>query len=63
MEMSDHLTMLNAYNAWQDARKEGFAVERKFCYDNFLSGKTLGTVTLALYPTLVKCSLDVVWQL
>ncbi|KAJ3299616.1 ATPdependent RNA helicase [Borealophlyctis nickersoniae] len=39
--LSDHLTLLNAYQAWQRERCRGYAAERKFIYDNFLSGKTL----------------------
>ncbi|KAJ3409007.1 ATPdependent RNA helicase [Chytridiales sp. JEL 0842] len=39
--VSDHLTLLAAYNAWQTVRANGFAAERQFLYDNFLSGRTL----------------------
>ncbi|KAJ3159008.1 ATPdependent RNA helicase [Geranomyces michiganensis] len=40
-ENSDHLTILNAYNMWQKTRSQGYAVEKRFLFDNFLSGKTL----------------------
>ncbi|KAI9335726.1 Asp-Glu-Ala-Asp/His box polypeptide 57 [Obelidium mucronatum] len=39
--ISDHLTLLTAYNNWLAARRDGFPAERAFLYDNFLSGKTL----------------------
>ncbi|ORY45130.1 P-loop containing nucleoside triphosphate hydrolase protein [Rhizoclosmatium globosum] len=39
--LSDHLTLLTAYNNWIAARRDGFPAERAFLYDNFLSGKTL----------------------
>ncbi|KAI9357264.1 P-loop containing nucleoside triphosphate hydrolase protein [Zopfochytrium polystomum] len=39
--VSDHLTVLTAYNEWQKARSRGFGIERKFLFDNFLSGRTL----------------------
>ncbi|KAJ3114596.1 ATPdependent RNA helicase [Phlyctochytrium bullatum] len=42
--ISDHLTLLTAYNAWLVERRNGFANERRFCFDNFLSGKTLGMI-------------------
>ncbi|KAH3859109.1 hypothetical protein DPMN_101756 [Dreissena polymorpha] len=38
---SDHLTMLNAYNGWLDARRRGNAEAYHFCQDNFLSKKSL----------------------
>ncbi|KAL4238484.1 ATP-dependent RNA helicase [Mactra antiquata] len=38
---SDHLTMLNAYNAWKDARKNGHQESYRFCQDNFLSKRSL----------------------
>jgi ATP-dependent RNA helicase DHX57 len=38
------LTLLTAYNAWQTVRKEGFAQERQFLYNNFLSGRTLNMI-------------------
>ncbi|XP_060595012.1 putative ATP-dependent RNA helicase DHX57 [Ruditapes philippinarum] len=38
---SDHLTMLNAYNAWKEARKNGGQEAYRFCQDNFLSKRSL----------------------
>jgi ATP-dependent RNA helicase DHX57 len=40
-DQSDHLTTLNAYNAWMDARSMGRAAEMAFTRDNFLSFRTL----------------------
>ncbi|KAI8853715.1 P-loop containing nucleoside triphosphate hydrolase protein [Chytridium lagenaria] len=42
--ISDHLTLLTAYNNWLVERRNGFANERRFCYDNFLSGKTFSMI-------------------
>lgn len=42
MAFSDHLTVLNAYNQWLLQRGQGFAQERRWLFDNFLSGRTLG---------------------
>ncbi|KAI8828092.1 P-loop containing nucleoside triphosphate hydrolase protein [Chytriomyces cf. hyalinus JEL632] len=42
--VSDHLTLLTAYNTWLVARRDGFPAERAFLYDNFLSGKTLNMI-------------------
>ncbi|KAJ3180210.1 ATPdependent RNA helicase [Geranomyces variabilis] len=41
VENSDQLTILNAYNIWQFTRKQGYAAEKRFLFDNFLSGKSL----------------------
>ncbi|XP_053396236.1 putative ATP-dependent RNA helicase DHX57 [Mercenaria mercenaria] len=38
---SDHLTMLNAYNAWKEARKNSGHEAYRFCQDNFLSKRSL----------------------
>jgi ATP-dependent RNA helicase DHX57 len=40
-DCSDHLTILNAYNAWRDAKNNGKHFEQNFCRDNFLSMKSL----------------------
>ncbi|KAJ3097709.1 ATPdependent RNA helicase [Phlyctochytrium planicorne] len=42
--LSDHLTVLTAYNQWQAERRNGFPNERRFLFDNFLSGKTLNMI-------------------
>ncbi|KAJ1555198.1 ATPdependent RNA helicase [Nowakowskiella sp. JEL0078] len=39
--LSDHLTILTAYNDWIEMRRKGRRDERLFCSDKFLSGKTL----------------------
>ncbi|KAI8920276.1 P-loop containing nucleoside triphosphate hydrolase protein [Powellomyces hirtus] len=45
IENSDQLTILNAYNAWQHTRTHNPAsVEKKFLFDNFLSGKSLAMI-------------------
>ncbi|KAI8588469.1 P-loop containing nucleoside triphosphate hydrolase protein [Geranomyces variabilis] len=41
VENSDQLTILNAYNIWQHTRKQGYAAEKRFLFDNFLSVKSL----------------------
>ncbi|XP_061538269.1 ATP-dependent DNA/RNA helicase DHX36 [Phycodurus eques] len=38
---SDHLTVVNAFQGWQEAKQRGGRCEREFCWDNFLSGNTL----------------------
>ncbi|BFZ63809.1 ATPdependent RNA helicase [Saitoella coloradoensis] len=43
--MSDHLTVLSAYNRWLEVRAEGFQAERAFLFDNFLSGRTLSQIS------------------
>ncbi|KAJ3010346.1 ATPdependent RNA helicase [Thoreauomyces humboldtii] len=48
IESSDQLTILNAYNEWQRAKDKGFAAEKKFLFDNFLSGRTLRGCKLQL---------------
>ncbi|KAH3823539.1 hypothetical protein DPMN_125346 [Dreissena polymorpha] len=37
--LSDHITLVKAYNKWERCRKRG--THRQFCYDNFLSDSTL----------------------
>ncbi|KAI9020610.1 hypothetical protein DFJ74DRAFT_643980 [Hyaloraphidium curvatum] len=41
MAASDHLTVLNAYRQWYLQRRGGMAQERRWLFDNFLSGRTL----------------------
>ncbi|KAL3693342.1 hypothetical protein R1sor_006993 [Riccia sorocarpa] len=36
---SDHIALLQAYDAWQDAKRKGW--ERNFCWENYLSPPTL----------------------
>uniref|UniRef100_A0A672GRL0 RNA helicase n=1 Tax=Salarias fasciatus TaxID=181472 RepID=A0A672GRL0_SALFA len=38
---SDHLTIVNAFQGWEDAKYRGSRYEREFCWDNFLSANTL----------------------
>ncbi|KAK3704919.1 hypothetical protein QZH41_016746 [Actinostola sp. cb2023] len=38
---SDHLTLLNAYQSWLDVMKKGTSIGYRYCYDNYLSIKTL----------------------
>ncbi|CAN9511472.1 unnamed protein product [Ophioblennius macclurei] len=38
---SDHLTIVNAFQGWEDAKRRGGRYEREFCWDNFLSANTL----------------------
>uniref|UniRef100_UPI003AAF43CF ATP-dependent DNA/RNA helicase DHX36 isoform X1 n=1 Tax=Centroberyx gerrardi TaxID=166262 RepID=UPI003AAF43CF len=38
---SDHLTIVNAFQGWEDAKRRGARYEREFCWDNFLSANTL----------------------
>jgi len=40
-DQSDHLTILNAYNGWQDAKKLGKSSEFAFTRENFLSWRSL----------------------
>ena len=40
-DQSDHLTCLNAYTAWVDAKSLGKSVEMQFTRENFLSFRTL----------------------
>lgn len=38
---SDHLTIVNAFKGWEEAKHRGARHEREFCWDNFLSANTL----------------------
>ncbi|KAG8429744.1 hypothetical protein GDO86_019335, partial [Hymenochirus boettgeri] len=38
---SDHLTVLNAFEGWEDAKWRGARAEREYCWENFLSSNTL----------------------
>ncbi|XP_076002054.1 ATP-dependent DNA/RNA helicase DHX36 [Genypterus blacodes] len=38
---SDHLTIVNAFQGWEEAKQRGSRYEREFCWDNFLSANTL----------------------
>nr|XP_055030353.1 ATP-dependent DNA/RNA helicase DHX36 [Misgurnus anguillicaudatus] len=38
---SDHLTVVNAFWGWEEAKREGGRFEREYCWENFLSANTL----------------------
>ncbi|KAF7653747.1 hypothetical protein LDENG_00078630 [Lucifuga dentata] len=38
---SDHLTIVNAFQGWEEAKQHGTRYEREYCWDNFLSANTL----------------------
>ncbi|CAJ1065307.1 ATP-dependent DNA/RNA helicase DHX36 [Xyrichtys novacula] len=38
---SDHLTIVNAFQGWEEAKQHGGRCEREYCWDNFLSANTL----------------------
>lgn len=38
---SDHLTIVNAFQGWEEAKQRGPRCEKDFCWDNFLSANTL----------------------
>ncbi|KAM4694583.1 ATP-dependent DNA/RNA helicase DHX36 [Discoglossus pictus] len=38
---SDHLTVVNAFMGWEEAKWRGARAERDYCWDNFLSTNTL----------------------
>ncbi|XP_053479622.1 LOW QUALITY PROTEIN: ATP-dependent DNA/RNA helicase DHX36 [Ictalurus furcatus] len=38
---SDHLTVVNAFQGWEEAKRRGYRCEREYCWDNFLSANTL----------------------
>jgi HrpA-like RNA helicase len=42
--LSDHMTLLMAYDGWQKSREEGRGAEREYLHDNFLSRNTLGMI-------------------
>ncbi|XP_058490743.1 ATP-dependent DNA/RNA helicase DHX36 [Solea solea] len=38
---SDHLTIVNAFQGWEETKQRGVRYEREYCWDNFLSANTL----------------------
>uniref|UniRef100_A0A9L0S1E5 RNA helicase n=1 Tax=Equus caballus TaxID=9796 RepID=A0A9L0S1E5_HORSE len=38
---SDHLTVVNAFEGWEEARRRGFRHEKDYCWEYFLSSNTL----------------------
>ncbi|NXH35152.1 DHX36 helicase, partial [Myiagra hebetior] len=38
---SDHLTVVNAFTGWEEARYCGFRNEKDYCWENFLSSHTM----------------------
>lgn len=38
---SDHLSIVNAFWGWEDAKRRGSRFEREYCWENFLSANTL----------------------
>uniref|UniRef100_A0A2I3M4W2 ATP-dependent DNA/RNA helicase DHX36 n=3 Tax=Catarrhini TaxID=9526 RepID=A0A2I3M4W2_PAPAN len=38
---SDHLTVVNAFEGWEEARRRGFRYEKDYCWEYFLSSNTL----------------------
>ncbi|XP_062832753.1 ATP-dependent DNA/RNA helicase DHX36 isoform X1 [Anolis carolinensis] len=38
---SDHLTVVNAFQGWEETRRRGFRYEKDFCWEYFLSSNTL----------------------
>uniref|UniRef100_A0A7M4FV47 RNA helicase n=1 Tax=Crocodylus porosus TaxID=8502 RepID=A0A7M4FV47_CROPO len=38
---SDHLTIVNAFTGWEEARRRGFRNEKDYCWEYFLSSNTL----------------------
>uniref|UniRef100_F7FE33 ATP-dependent DNA/RNA helicase DHX36 n=1 Tax=Monodelphis domestica TaxID=13616 RepID=F7FE33_MONDO len=38
---SDHLTVVNAFEGWEEARRRGFRFEKDYCWEYFLSSNTL----------------------
>uniref|UniRef100_A0A2K5C9E1 ATP-dependent DNA/RNA helicase DHX36 n=1 Tax=Aotus nancymaae TaxID=37293 RepID=A0A2K5C9E1_AOTNA len=38
---SDHLTVVNAFKGWEEARRRGFRYEKDYCWEYFLSSNTL----------------------
>uniref|UniRef100_A0A8C5T3P8 ATP-dependent DNA/RNA helicase DHX36 n=1 Tax=Malurus cyaneus samueli TaxID=2593467 RepID=A0A8C5T3P8_9PASS len=38
---SDHLTVLNAFTGWEEARRCGFRNEKDYCWEHFLSSHTM----------------------
>ncbi|NXA66531.1 DHX36 helicase, partial [Mohoua ochrocephala] len=38
---SDHLTVVNAFTGWEEARESGFRNEKDYCWEHFLSSNTM----------------------
>ncbi|XP_048362008.1 ATP-dependent DNA/RNA helicase DHX36 [Sphaerodactylus townsendi] len=38
---SDHLTVVNAFQGWEEAQRRGFRCEKDYCWEYFLSSNTL----------------------
>ncbi|KFO27909.1 Putative ATP-dependent RNA helicase DHX36 [Fukomys damarensis] len=38
---SDHLTVVNAFQGWEEAKRRGFRYEKDYCWEYFLSSNTL----------------------
>ncbi|NWW10729.1 DHX36 helicase, partial [Oreocharis arfaki] len=38
---SDHLTVVNAFTGWEEARRCGFRTEKDYCWEYFLSSSTM----------------------
>ncbi|NXE95347.1 DHX36 helicase, partial [Menura novaehollandiae] len=38
---SDHLTVVNAFTGWEEARRHGFRNEKDYCWEYFLSSNTM----------------------
>ncbi|XP_045053038.1 ATP-dependent DNA/RNA helicase DHX36 isoform X2 [Desmodus rotundus] len=38
---SDHLTVVNAFEGWEEARRRGYRYEKDYCWEYFLSSNTL----------------------
>uniref|UniRef100_A0A4X2LKK4 ATP-dependent DNA/RNA helicase DHX36 n=2 Tax=Vombatus ursinus TaxID=29139 RepID=A0A4X2LKK4_VOMUR len=38
---SDHLTVVNAFEGWEEAKRRGFRFEKDYCWEYFLSSNTL----------------------
>uniref|UniRef100_A0A4W6C2F7 ATP-dependent DNA/RNA helicase DHX36 n=1 Tax=Lates calcarifer TaxID=8187 RepID=A0A4W6C2F7_LATCA len=45
---SDHLTIVNAFQGWEEAKQRGARYEREYCWDNFLSFDFL------IYPFIIQ---------
>ncbi|CAG0915799.1 unnamed protein product [Notodromas monacha] len=41
---SDHIMFAKAFEAWEEASKEGHIADRMFCRENFMSGNTLSMI-------------------
>ncbi|NXH85226.1 DHX36 helicase, partial [Edolisoma coerulescens] len=38
---SDHLTVVNAFTGWEEARRCGYWIEKDYCWEHFLSSNTM----------------------